>query len=261
MSVAANADLGATGPRLTAAIIATNERDHIVACLQTLAWADARLVLDGGSDDGTPELARQAGALVFHRPFDTFARQRNATLALASTEWVLFVDADERVSPELAAEARAATCAATGLDGFWLPRQNLILGGWVRHGGWYPDYQLRLLRREAARYDEDRPVHEVVQLTGEAGRLTHTLTHHNYTRWDQLLRKQAVYSRLEARRLRQLGVRPLPHRFLIQPCREFWRRFVALAGWRDGWRGLLLATLLAYFTFDTFVRLATDRDG
>ncbi len=247
--------------RITAAVIARDEARHITACLAALAWADERLVLDGGSRDATVELARRAGARVERRPFDTFPRQRNAALDLARTEWTLFVDADERVTPALAAEVRAAARSAPpGIDGFAVPRRNLILGRWVRHGGWYPDYQLRLLRVGRARYDEARPVHEVVRLAGAAGRLRQPLIHHNYTHPAQLLRKQAAYSRLEARRLRAEGVRPLPHRFVLQPLREFHRRYVALEGWRDGWRGLLLAAVLAAYTFDSFVRLARDGD-
>lgn len=258
MSAAEVARTPAVAPTVTAAVIATNEAANIGACLAALAWADARLVLDGGSTDGTPELAARGGAAVRRRPFDTFPRQRNAALDLVETDWTLFVDADERVTPALAAEVRARVAAGGPKAGYWIPRRNLILGRWIRGGGWYPDEQLRLLRTGRARYDEAVPVHEVVRLDGPAGHLREPLVHHNYTRWSQLFAKQAAYSRLEAARLRREGVRPLPHRFVLQPLREFRRRYVTLRGYRDGWRGLLLATLMAAYTFDTFRRLAVE---
>jgi glycosyltransferase involved in cell wall biosynthesis len=233
---------------VTAAIIARDEQVHIVPCLETIAWADERLVLDGGSRDRTVELARQAGARVEQRPFDDFARQRNAAMSLAAHDWILFVDADERVTPELADEARA-TVEHPGHDGYYIPRFNHIFGKVIRHTGWYPDYQMRLLDRRHARYDEDVPVHEVVRLDrGEPGRLTQHLVHYNYQTIGQFLSKQERYSDFEARQLRDAG--PVRARCLLSmPLREFARRYWTLQGFRDGGHGLLLSLLMAYFTF------------
>src|SRR5204863_9045896 len=119
-----------------------------------------------------------------------------------------FVDADEVVSPELAAEVRAAVAEPDGRDGFWIPRRNVICGRWVRHAGWYPDEQLRLLRRGRARYDERRLVHELVELDGPAGHLTEPFIHHNYADLVQFRRKQARYADLEALAPHRQGVRP-----------------------------------------------------
>lgn len=240
---------------LTAIVIALNAERHIAECLATLPWADERVVLDGGSRDETPALARQAGARVYVRPFDTFARQRNYALALARTPWVFFVDADERVGEDLAAEVGAAI-EGTSCAGFWVPRRNVILGAWVRRGGWYPDYQLRVLRRGYAHYDDARPVHEVPSVAGQTHYLRCELRHVNYEDVGQLWRKQWHYARYEAQALHLHGVRARPHRFVLQPAREFRRRLLTLEGWRDGWRGFLLATTLAAATFVTYGRLA-----
>lgn len=236
---------------LTVVVLTLDAARHIEACLDGLAWADERVVLDGGSRDDTVARARRAGARVHTRPFDTFARQRNYALALARGDWIFFVDADERVNAALAEEVRAALCG-TAHHGFWVPRRNIILGGWVRHGGWYPDYQLRVLRRGYARYDERRPVHEVPLVDGSTGCLSAELVHLNYEHPAELWLKQWRYARQEALGLLWRGVRARPHHVVLQPLREFRRRYVTLGGWREGWRGLLLATTMAAATFVTY---------
>ena len=157
--------------KLIAVILTKNEARHISDCIASVAWADQVLVSDSFSEDGTPELARAAGAVVVQRVFDGWAGQRNAALDTAAelgADWVLFVDADERATPELAAEIRSVT--ETGAEVGWgIPRINYIVGKQPRHGGFYPDPQLRLLRIGRARYDLSRPVHEVVILDGTEG--------------------------------------------------------------------------------------------
>lgn len=234
--------------KVTAAVIALDEERNIVACLDSMAWADERLVLDGGSADRTVELAHATGARVESRPFDDFARQRNAGLALAKHDWVLFVDADERVTPELADEVRA-TIPHARHDGYFIPRFNCIFGKIMRHTGWYPDYQMRLLDRRHARYDEAVPVHEVVRLErGAPGYLREHFVHYNYQTLGQFFRKQEQYSDFEAKQLLCSG-KPRVRSLLSMPPREFARRFWQLQGYRDGGHGLLLSLLMAYFTF------------
>ncbi|MDE3076870.1 MAG: glycosyltransferase family 2 protein [Chloroflexota bacterium] len=239
---------------ITGAVIAKDEQRHISACLESLAWADERLVLDGGSTDDTPEICgRMAGVRVERRPFDDFARQRNAAMALAGHDWILFVDADERVTPELAEEVRRVL-AGPAHDGYFIPRFNHILGKVMLHTGWYPDYQMRLLDRRHARYDEAVPVHEVVLLDrGQPGCMQNHLLHFNYDSLPQFLEKQQRYSELEAARLKQAGL-ARRRQLLSMPVREFGRRYWQLQGYRDGARGLLLSFLLAYFTFRAYAK-------
>lgn len=229
---------------VTAVVLTLNEAEHLPDCLKSLDWVGDLLVVDSGSADGTAEIAAASGARVVTYQFHNFAEQRNFALGLVTTPWVLFVDADERVPPELAAEIRRATTA--GYVGYWIPRRNLILGRWVRGGGWWPDYQLRLFRVGFGRYDPDRPVHEVVRVDGPVGRLENPLLHINYTTVGEVFAKQARYARLEALQLARQGVRPRPYRFFTFPAREFYRRFVRLGGYRDGWVGLLLAAAMAW---------------
>ena len=246
-------------PAITAAVIARDEEHHVRACLDALTWADELLVLlDDRTCDRTGDIAQSMGARVVKRTFTTFPAQRNAALALVSTPWVLFVDADERVTSALRDEVLQgiANADSTSRVGYWIPRRNFMWGGWVRYGGWYPDYQLRLLKVACAHYDERRDVHELVELAGDAGHFAEALIHYNYDHVAQFMAKQRSYSSLEAERLAREGKFARPHNFLLQPYREFRRRFVEMEGYRDGWRGLTLSTLLAWYTAVTYAKLA-----
>jgi glycosyltransferase involved in cell wall biosynthesis len=232
---------------ITALVLTLNEEDNIAECLKTLLWADEVVVLDSGSTDRTVEIARTLGAQVFFHPFKNYADQRNYALSLVRTEWVFFVDADERVPPELAAEVREAA-QEEGFSGWWVPRQNYICGRWIRHGGWYPDYQLRLLRPEVAHYDPAWEVHEIVVMEGKTGYLRNHLIHYNYRTWGEFISRQKAYLPLEVRTLRRRGMRAKIWSPLSMPVREFWRRYIRLEGYKDGLYGLILASILAFYT-------------
>jgi (heptosyl)LPS beta-1,4-glucosyltransferase len=245
---------------LCAIVIAKNESRHIADCVASLRWADEVVVCDTSSDDDTVRLAGQAGARVIPgHPFENYAQTRNAALDSAThADWVLFVDADERATPELGDEV-LQTIQSRGLAppapvGYWVPRHNYILGKLTLGAGWYPDYQMRLLRRGYARYE--RPVHEVAVLDGAEDRLKHPLIHYNYDTLEQFHAKQGRYIQHDARELDQQGVRFKPHNLILQPLRHFWWRYITLRGYRDGWHGLRLCVLLAYYYgFRTFLQL------
>jgi glycosyltransferase involved in cell wall biosynthesis len=228
-------------------VLTRNEEHNITDCLRSVSWADKLCVLDSGSTDGTVELARQAGAEVQQRPFVNYADQRDAALQLFAAQWILFVDADERGTPELGAEVRRVIQEGSAV-GWWVPRRNYIWGRWIRHAGWYPDCQLRLLKRGFSRYDPTREVHEIVQLDGAEGHLQNPLTHYNYATVRQFLDKQDYYATYEASVLVRQGIQPRPHSLLLQPLREFRRRYITLQGYKDGAHGLLLSLLMAYYT-------------
>lgn len=242
---------------LCAAIIARDEEKTIGRCLESLAWADSLLVVvDDRTVDATAEVAARHGARVVLRPFVDYPRQRNAALELADSDWVLFVDADEVATPELAEEVRRLVKGEEpAAAGYWVPRKNILFGRWVRYAGWSPDYQLRLLRRGFASYREDRIVHELVELRGEAGYLRNHLVHHNYATLGEFVDRQRGYASMEAVNMLRRGVRPRPQNYLLQPWRQFWRRYVRLKGYREGWLGLLLSLLLAYFELVTYLKL------
>ncbi len=236
-----------TQQTLVAIILTRDEAAHIVDCIDSVRdLADTVIVWDSGSTDGTQDLAQAAGAQVVFRAFDNYAAQRQAALDAVNAEWVLFVDADERVTPALAAEIKIAI-RHSPFAGYWIPRRNIIVGHEMRGGGFTPDHQLRLLRRDAAHYDTDREVHEIVEVDGAEGYLAEPFIHYNYANWPQFHRKQRVYAGYEARILAERGIRPRPHNFILQPLREFRRRFFTLHGYRDGLHGLRMGLLLAWY--------------
>jgi len=240
--------------QITAVVLTLNEAKHIQACLDTLRWADGRLVFDSFSIDETVALAKQSGAEVIQNRFENYAQQRNAALAAVKTGWVFFVDADERCTLELGEEIRVA--AQTAQHWVWsVPRHNYLFGKLTLGAGWYPDYQARLFCVGRSGFDPTRMVHELPVFDGEMGYFKHTLTHYNYESVAQFHAKQKKYMALEAKAQFAQGIRAKPQNFVLQPLREFWRRFVRLHGYQDGWHGFRLAVLLAYYNLDMYRRL------
>jgi glycosyltransferase involved in cell wall biosynthesis len=236
---------------LSVVVLTRNEEKHIRACLESIrAFADEILVLDSGSTDRTCAIARAMGARVEFRVFDNYPAQRNAAMESAIGDWIFFVDADERATPELGKEIEfRISNFEFRIAGFWLPRRNIIFGKEIRHTGWSPDYQPRVLRKGHAHFDPAREVHELVVWDGEVGYLQNPLIHYNYDTLAQFRAKQIAYTRYEARIWYDEGKRARWRGFVGQPLREFWRRFIILEGWKDGAHGLLLSALMAYYAF------------
>ena len=234
-------------PGLSVAVLARDNEGEIADCLASVSWADeVMVILDARSRDRTAAIAKELGARVVRHHFENFAAQREFGLSLPRNEWLFYVDSDERATASLAQEIRQVI-EDDGYAGWWVPRRNFIWGREIRHGGWYPDYQLRLLRLGHARYDLARAVHEVVILDGQEGYLREPLLHFNYRTLGQFVAKQCQYVGYEAEILYKQGTRPKPWTYISQPIREFWRRYVTLQGYRDGLWGLLLCALVAYY--------------
>lgn len=242
--------------KLTAIILTYNEANHIQACIESVRFADHVLVFDSFSSDDTVKLAQEAGAAVVQHAFEDYASQRNAALKAVEghADWVLFVDADERVTPELAAEVRRVI-EQPATAGWRIPRHNYIFGKLTQGAGWFPDYQTRLLRVGAAHYDPERQVHELVLLDGPERTLENPLVHYNYASLDQFHRKQRAYSAYDAQILYEQGIRPKPQNYVLQPLRQFWWRFVTLKGYQDGWHGLRLSLLMARYELRKYILL------
>jgi glycosyltransferase involved in cell wall biosynthesis len=239
---------------LSAIILTYNEEEHLLDCLASVRFADQLIVFDSFSIDGTVSCANQAGAQVIQRRFDDYAHQRNAALDAAQTEWVLFVDADERISSALRREIEQALVDPKDAA-FRIPRHNYIFGRLTRGAGWYPDYQTRLLRVGKTRYDTARPVHEIVLVDGSVGTLTQPIIHFNYRDLAQFHRKQRRYCALDARMLFDAGVQPSLRHLIAQPLRHFWWRFVTLRGYQDGAHGLRLSALMAWYELEKYRQL------
>ena len=242
-------------PALTLAALAWRESDHLQACFDSLASLKANtmartlIVLDDNADDATRTMAVKLADNVATRRFISFSHQRNAALSLADTEWVFFIDPDERCTPPLALEIEKAITSATH-SAYRVPRRNILFGREVKHTGWWPDYQVRLMRREDCHYDESIRVHERPLVNGSTGTLSEPLIHYNYTTWSQFATKQKAYAHLEAEALWSAGRRPRPRSLVGQPLRELKRRLVDYRGYKDGALGVALSFAMALYSLE-----------
>jgi glycosyltransferase involved in cell wall biosynthesis len=229
-------------------VVTRNEAERLRPCLESVAWADEIVVVDAESQDKTVAVAREFTDRVFVRPWPGFAAQKNFALAQATGDWVLALDADEEVSVELRGEIGRVLEDPASLEGYAVPRRNLFWGRWVRHGGFYPDWQLRLFRRGRGRFVE-RAVHEAVVVEGRVGRLRGPLLHRSYRDVSDLVQRADRYSTLAAEdwlRARRSARTP---DLILRPLGRFVSMYVCRLGFLDGWRGLLLAGLYAYYVF------------
>src|SRR5205085_4075060 len=232
-----------------------NSADVIGDCLESVSWADEIFVCDSFSTDATLEIARRYTERIVQHAYVTSATQKNWAIPQLRHEWVLIVDTDERVSPALRREIEAALSADCSYDGFRIPRLNHVFGRPIRHGGRYPDYQLRLFRRDRGRY-QDRQVHAHVELRGRCGVLSAPLLHFGQRSVEQVTRTYLLrYTAWEAAQKDRDGVRFRPHHLIVRPLGAFVVRYLGQGGFRDGTAGLFMALLVGAYVFLTYARL------
>ncbi len=240
---------------LSACIIAHNEQDRLGDCLASLAFCDEILVVDAHSTDRTREIAAAGGARVIERDWPGHVAQKEFAIRQARNHWVLCVDADERISPELEKEIVALRDAGfPGYAGWRMPRMSRYLGRWIRHGTWYPDLQLRLFDRRHGRWSGVDP-HDRVALDGPADRLRADLLHHPYRDLEDHLSTIDRYTTRRAALLHERGRRARIADLVVRPPWRFLRFYVFAGGWREGWRGLLMAYLAAHYVRLKYAKL------
>jgi len=235
-----------TRARLSVVLVTLNEEERIRQCLESVVWADETIVVDAESQDKTAAIARELTDHVIVRPWPGFAAQKNFGLAQASGDWIFSLDADEIVSPALRAEITAVLEGHGEAAGYAVPRRNIFWGRWVRHGGLYPDRQLRLFRRGRGRF-EARAVHESVRVDGRVEPVDGHLEHRSYRDVSDFLTRADRYSTLAADDAVAQGRRARVSDLLLRPLGRFLTMYVVRRGFLDGWRGFLLATLYAYY--------------
>ena len=241
-------------PRLSAVVIACNEETRLRECLLSLAWVDEMVVVDAESTDKTASIAREFTDHVFVRPWPGFAEQKNFGIAQAKGDWILSVDADEEVTPELQEEILAVMARPDAAVGYRVPRRNIFWGRWVRHGRLYPDWQLRLFRRERGRFLPHR-VHESVHVDGPVARLSAPLVHRSYRDAGDFLERAHRYAGLAAEEWVAQGRGVRAWNLVLGPLGRFLSMYVVHGGFLDGWRGFLLAVLYAYYVFVRWVKI------
>ncbi|CAG9245095.1 Lipopolysaccharide core biosynthesis glycosyltransferase WaaE [Paraburkholderia unamae] len=240
---------------LGVAIITKNAALRLAQCLDAVAFADDIVVIDGGSTDGTADIARAHGARVIEETaWPGFGPQKNRALDALATDWVLSIDADEVVSPELAASIRAAI-AAPQADVYAVDRLSSFCGTWIRHSGWYPDWIPRLFKRGRARFSDDL-VHERLVFDASAQRLTGKLLHYSYEDFDAVLRKLDAYSGAGARQRAANGKSGSFGKAVVRGAWAFVRTYVLRAGFLDGRAGFQIAVFNAETVYYRFLKLA-----
>jgi len=233
-----------SAPLLSVAIITHNEEQNLPRTLTSVQWADEIIVVDSGSTDGTLDIARSFNARVIERPWPGFAAQKNFAIAECTGDWVLSLDADEELSPELQQEIRKLFTEAPLADAFFVRRRNLFLGRWIKRGGFYPDPKLRLFRRGTAQF-EDRPVHETITFQGETAILDNDLVHHAYPTLSTYIEHMERYSTLGAEILITKGRTSrswlaFVWNVWLVPQLTFQWNYFCRGGFLDGREGLLL---------------------
>jgi glycosyltransferase involved in cell wall biosynthesis len=243
---------------LSAIIITHNEAANLPDCLASLSFCDEIVVVDQGSADDTAEIASRAGAKVVAKPdFTGFGQQKQAALDAATGDWVLSIDADERVPEELAREIEVAVANAVH-DGYRINRRTFFLSGFLKHGGWYPDRVLRLAKRGAARFTGDA-VHERMELSGSVGDLWSDMLHMSYRTVDDVLTKQRRYALLSAQARRARGARGGLAAALVRSIFTFLKGYLLQLGLLDGSRGLVAAIARAQETFWRYLAAGWER--
>jgi len=242
------------GRRVSVVIIAKNEAARIEQCLASVAWADEIVVVDSGSTDDTCEIARRYTDKVFTVPWRGFGPQKQAAVELAAHDWVLNVDCDERVTPELAGEIHRLLASALPHAAYSIPRRTFLGKKEIRHCGWYPDRTIRLFDRRKARFS-DSLVHEHVVAAGEVGECREHLMHYSFAGLAPLLEKLNLYSDLSARQMHERGRRSSLLDLTVRPAAAFVRIYFVRAGILDGVEGLVVAVTTAMLTFAKYAKL------
>lgn len=246
---------------ISGVVICYNEEDRIARCLESLSFCDEIVVVDSNSTDRTAEIAARFSERVIEQPFPGYAKQKNFALEQASHDWVVCLDADEELSPELAREIQTAVARENEspvdeqtVSGFVLDRLTYFLGVWHDHGDWYPDYQLRAFRRGRGQW-AGRDPHGHVEVNGPTRRLAGRLFHYNYRSLSEQIRTVDSFSERQAQAMREEGIRFRRSDLLFRPLYRFIKGYFLRQGFRKGLPGFLISVSSAYFVFMKYAKL------
>lgn len=244
---------------LSIIIITKNEADQIKDCLETVQWADEIIVLDSGSTDDTVEICRKYTDKVFETDWPGYGLQKNRALEKATGDWVFSIDADERISPKLRTEIEQAL-KSDQYNGYEIPRASHYCGKRIRHSGWWPDYIVRLFKRDCGKFSNTL-VHEIVEMQGPVGRLRNPLIHYSFSNFEEVLDKVNRYSTYNAEMLLQSGKKAGLLEAVGRGLWSFLKTWVFRAGFLDGRHGFMLAVSNAEGTYYKYIKLILLRES
>jgi glycosyltransferase involved in cell wall biosynthesis len=240
--------------KLSAVVVTLNEEANIVDCLKSVAFADEIVLVDSHSSDSTLELAKRFTDKVYQASFEGYGKLKNYAVSRATGDWVLSIDADERVSPELAGEIKKAIQGMEGCCGYLIPRRTYFLGRWIMHGGWYPGYVLRLFRKDSGAFN-DVLVHECVVVKGRVGRMRGEILHYSDRDLKHYLRKLDHFTDLSAEVLYRNHRKVRMSDLILRPPFMFLKMYVLKCGFLDGMQGLVLSLLSSVHVLLKYVKL------
>ncbi|MCD6098556.1 glycosyltransferase family 2 protein [bacterium] len=239
---------------LSVILVVKNEEQNIARCLRTVSFADEILVADSGSTDRTVEIASRFTNKIFDVEKFHFSGTKQFLLEKATSDWALWIDADEWLTPELERSIKDVLRTRSDYSGYYILRQSCYLGRWMKHSGWYPDWVLRLFRREEASFD-GKAVHEGVNLTGKVGRLSGKLLHHPYRNISHHLEKMNLYTDLWSNEMLILGRKSSMLDVSLRPIWKIISTYLLKFGMLDGFPGLVLSVMSGYYTFLKYAKL------
>ena len=241
-------------PKISATIICKDEARNIEDCLKSVAWCDEVVVVDSGSTDGTVELAKKHTPKVIHNPWPGYVAQKNFALDQATGDWVISLDADERCTPELKTLLEAELPKADGLAGFEVKRHVKYLGRWINHGGWYPDWKLRVVRKGKAKWGGVDP-HDKLIPEGPVKRLDSEIHHFTYRDFAQHIRTINHFSDVVSAGYIKEGRKPSIFQAVFHAPWKFFECYVLKLGFLDGFPGFVVAAGSAFYIFARYVKL------
>jgi glycosyltransferase involved in cell wall biosynthesis len=242
--------------KLSVTIVTFNEGRNIRRTLESVKWVDEIVVVDSGSTDDTIQICNEYKARVFQQGRIGVAQVKNVAIEQASGEWILSLDADEPIEPALAEEIRAIIDSPTAFDGYRIPRKTIFLGKLIKHGGWYPDYNLRLFRKEKGRFEE-RAVHEAMKVQGTVSVTKHAILHYAYPDIALFLTKMNTYSSLAVNVMARRGIGFYQTSWMNVMCRPvitFIYKYFFRLGFLDGKHGLIINLLHSYYVFAKYAK-------
>jgi len=241
-------------PKISAVVITYNEEDNIRRCLESLSWADEIVVVDSYSQDDTKKIVSDFTDKIYDVKWEGFGKKKEFAREKASSEWVLSVDCDEVITPDLRDEILKAIEKKDNYDGYYIPRRSNFLGKWMNHSGWYPDYVLRLFKKEKAKFNQAL-VHEKIEVFGKIGYLKNSLLHYTDPDIKSYLSKLDFYTTLNAEELLKKKKKTKVFDFILHPLGIFFKMFFLKRGFLDGTHGFILAVLSSFYVFIKYAKL------